>query len=130
MKLLLALLLAFPGCDLAAQDLHYPPIDALGWKMTAFTVPDQLTELDTGTVNYLVTLDHKGQVTSLKILNNTFDANAEKLWRAAIKKSGFTRTVRSDSGKKKYRGTMLITRAHCNQPVGTADQLQLFRKRD
>ena len=107
---------------LIGQSHKYEPIDKLGWEMTNFSIPDKLTEMDTGNVNYLLTINDKGKVKNVEVLSNTFDLKMEKLWRRMIKKLEFTRTDDNASLKKKYKGTLLITREPCNKPVENAPQ--------
>ena len=128
MKIFLVILASvFLPPGVAAQDSYHPPLEEAGWEMRDFTVPDQLTELDTGAVQYLVTLNGQGKVTHLKVLSNTFDAAAEKQWRRALKQCAFTNTSGLEQPKKRIRGTTMITRNYCSQPVGTPDQLRIFQ---
>ncbi|MEX2231608.1 MAG: hypothetical protein WD824_05585 [Cyclobacteriaceae bacterium] len=115
-------------CSLAGQDPGHQPLDKLGWDVINFSIPEDLTELDTGRVNYLLNLSHEGQIRHIELLENSFDSRVEKLWQVAIKKSAFKRSGENSTIEKKHKGTFFISRAHCNQPVGTPEQIELFHK--
>jgi hypothetical protein len=76
----------------------------------------------------MVTLNRAGKIKRIEILNNTFTTNVEQQWRDYLKKSTFARLPEAEVSKVKYKGTFLISRSRCNNPVGTVEQILLFRK--
>ncbi len=125
---ILILALLFMHGSISAQRAQYQRLDQLGWEFIDFQVPDHLTELDTGKVNYLVTVNGKGKVRDVKLLQNTLPRHAEKMFRALVGKSLFRNTGGSVAANKKVKGTLLITRSRCNQPVATGGQIKIFEK--
>jgi hypothetical protein len=121
-----AALLIFLALPVQSQTGGYKTLGELGWNMTNFSMPDQLTEIDTGYVDYLVTLSRKGKVTRLKILRSSFGDETEKLWRQSIIKSSFT--PRDGREPRKYKGTLSIERAYCSsEPNATEKQIDTFK---
>jgi len=82
--------------------------------MEDFSLPDRLTDVDTGSVSYLLTLNHAGKIKHIEILNNSFNTTTEKLFRQAVRKSIFTRRRDSSALEIAHKGTLLITRDPCN----------------
>jgi len=101
---------------LIGQSNKYETIDKLGWEMTNFSPPGNLTETDTGDVNYLLTINDEGKVIGVKMLHSTFDRKIEKRWRRMVKKLELTRTD-ENTVLKKYTGILSITREPCTPAV-------------
>jgi hypothetical protein len=95
------------------KNMDFEPIDKAGWTMTNFSQPENLTETDIGEVKYLLTLNKKGHVKNIEVLTNTFNREAERKWRAQVKKTMFSRE-KTDSHTK-YTGTLLIARERCEK---------------
>jgi hypothetical protein len=92
---------------------NYRSIDSVGWKMMNFSVPSNLTEQDAGEVKYLLTLNRKGYVKTVELLENTFSESTERKWRAEVKKLVFSRVK---SGEKAvYKGTLSLARQRCSE---------------
>jgi hypothetical protein len=125
---LLAFLFLQCAGSIIAQNSQHEQIGKLEWDIKDFTPINNLTELDTGSVNYILTLNRAGKIKRIEILSNTFATNIEQQWRNYLKKSTFTKSPETELSKVKYKGTFLISRARCNNPVGTVEQIQLFRK--
>ena len=115
----IALILICLHCNLSAQDPEYQPLDELGWEAINLEIPENLTETDTGSVNYLVTLNPEGKVAELEILVNTFSEEAEKIWRHSVNSLIFVRKKLTVSPR--HMGTFFIRREYCN-PVRKTDQ--------
>jgi hypothetical protein len=110
---------------LRAQEMQHKTLHELGWDVINFKIP-ALTELDTGHVNYLITLNRKGEVEQLEIMSNSFAEKAEKLWQESISRSSFIRR-NSAAGAVGYKGSFKIDREYCHdEPVGTKEQIDLF----
>jgi hypothetical protein len=109
------IVLMVTGCQtfVAAQNKNYQPIDKLGWEMVNFSTPDKLTDSDSGSVKYLLTVNSKGKVTHIKLMNNTFPRGAEKLWRKMTKDLQFRRSEDLLQTKARYEGTLEISREPC-----------------
>ena len=111
-RLSIALILTCLHFNLPAQEAKYPPLDELGWEAINFEIPENLTETDTGSVNYLVTLKTDGKVADLEIIGNTFDEEAEKIWRHYVNSLVFVR--KKLTGSSHHKGTLFIRREYCN----------------
>lgn len=96
-----------------SKNYNFEPIDKLGWMMTNFSEPENITELDSGQVKYLLTLNKKGQVKKVEVLSSTFRTESETAWRKEIKKLIFTRQ-KPQQGQLEYKGTLFIESRHCN----------------
>lgn len=111
---LLILLTPWQGMS---QSKSHKTLDELGWEMVNLSIPEKLTDLDTGTVTYLVKINDAGTVLRMKTLENTFDASVERLWRRAVMNSTFRNTAVTTPMGKRITGTTSITREYCNPPT-------------
>lgn len=105
-----------------AQTTQYQPLNDLGWEIIDFQLPGGLTELDTGKVNYLVTISGKGKVRDVKVLETTLPRHGEKIFRAAVGRSLFRNTGAGAPPGKTIKGTVSMARAWChpgNRPATT-----------
>lgn len=133
MKALLAaiLLLRVPSQG-NSQGNEYKSLDELGWQMADFSIPEGMTDLDTGAVTYLVTINDTGNVLRVRILGTTCNPQAEKKWRRTLKDCSFINAAVTRPTGKRIAGTMTINRRHCNTlPEGNtlspAEQTDVFR---
>jgi|GEM_PF-3075525 len=108
MKLLIALfLIVSPGLLIAQKT--YEPIDKIGWELPEISVPKSFTPLDSGTVNYLLSITKSGKIKGVRIISNTFSKEAESKLRAEVK--GMSLTKREV--KVGYKGTFQISLVTC-----------------
>lgn len=101
-----------PNLLLGQGNEQYLPINKIGWDMTNFLEPENLTESDSGEVNYLLTISKNGKIKDVRVLSNSFSKETEIKWRNAVRKlilirqSSHIRTVG-------YKGTLQISRRRC-----------------
>lgn len=113
MKLLIILSLITSPIALIAQDKKvYEPIDKIGWELPDVWGPDGLTEHETGTVNYLLTISAKGRIKGIKVLTSTFAPEVERKLRDDVKKLTLIR-MPDRAGKIRHQGTLEISAISC-----------------
>lgn len=103
-----------------AQSIEYQSLDDLGWEIIDFQFPGDLTELDTGKVNYLVTISDEGKVRDVNVLETTMPRRAEKIFRAIVGRSLFRNTGARVAPGETIKGTVFLERVWCHPDAGTA----------
>jgi hypothetical protein len=86
----------------------YESLDKLGWKLINFEQPEKITELDSGRITYLITLNKNGYVKEVEIISNTFRESAEKDWIKIVERFTFEQQNPPEQPRRKYKGTLLI----------------------
>jgi len=113
------------------QSLKYQPLNELGWEMANFTIPDGLTELDTGAVTFLLTINGSGDILSVQTLADTFSAGTRKLWKRSIKSATFKKADISAPTGRRVVGMVTISRDYCktnssDSTISPDEQVHLF----
>lgn len=112
---LISIGLSFIFTHALSQEADYPSLDEAGWYIINLEEPQGLKDTDVGAVNYLITLNEKGKIKSIRILTSTFTNRAERSWRKKILSAEFIKIKDIKTPGGKIRGTLLITRDTCNK---------------
>jgi hypothetical protein len=97
---------------LAQNSRKLEAINQVGWEISNFSSPGNLSAEDSGEVTYLITLTDAGRLKNIRVLSSTFSKRAERIWRRQVRKVVFTRNTTSEMISN--QGTFHIKAAPCN----------------